>query len=202
MRRAVACAGPVRRPGGRSDPDIATRMTRTHPVMVCWPGTVPAGRPDPNRVTRMRRRERGRQRIRKSHLTPKCTSRPPRHSPGGLGHRPWPGAQLVSCPLSAVRRCRPAAPYLPCGHARARVWFCACAGGSESIRVLGLLRQPLRLRPGPAHGAGPLIRRSETSETHPLLGPLGREIMGRDARALRSLVKASSTASSTGPASC
>ena len=45
MCRAVACAGSCRRPGGR---------------------------PNTDRVTQMRRRERGRQQIRRSHPTPKC----------------------------------------------------------------------------------------------------------------------------------
>ena len=70
---------------------------------------------------------------------PSC---PPRHCLAGLGHRPRPGTQSGSCPLSAGRRRQPAAPCLPRRHARARARFGACADCSDSIRVLGLLPRP------------------------------------------------------------
>ena len=91
--------------------------------------------------------------------------RTPRHTLAGFRHRPAfsfrapcrrPRTQSVSCPLSAGRRRRPAAPFLLCRHARARAKFGACTGSSESIRILGLQRRypsrscSLCLSPDPA----------------------------------------------------
>ena len=67
MHRAVACAGPDRSRRGRPDPDRVTRMPWMHPVAArAGPGQC-QGEADPDRATWMRRRERGRQRIRRSH---------------------------------------------------------------------------------------------------------------------------------------
>ena len=73
-------------------------------------------------------------------------------------------------PLSSGWRPQPAATYLPCGNARARARFGVCTvqtlTDSSDSPPSPSLSSPCSggLRPGPTHGAGPLICRFETSD--------------------------------------
>ena len=70
MHRAVACAGPDPRRGGRPDPDRVTRMTRMLTVAAMVDRASVRGRPDPVQMTRTLRGELVVQRIRRSHPSP------------------------------------------------------------------------------------------------------------------------------------
>ena len=88
------------------------------------------------------------------------------HSPSAHCRRP--GTQ--SAPLAGLHL-QPAAPSesLPCRHARARARVGACTG---SFQVHPCLQCTSGLRPGPAHGAGPLIRHFKVSVARPLPDPV------------------------------
>ena len=91
LRRGVARPGPGEGPGGAgpSRPGVSNLDGSVQPgvsdsddsgVLGSRSGSVvrgALGRPDPDRATRMFRRERGRQRIRRSYPTSKCFCGPP-----------------------------------------------------------------------------------------------------------------------------